>query len=96
MQKKLSKNITDATFGEILRQISYKAKYKHKYFYQIDEYYPSSQKCSHCGNIDKKYKDIKERIYKCHKCGNVLDRDLNASINILDEGMKLYINEVYG
>ena len=93
--KTLSKSITDASFSEILRQLTYKANYKNKYFYQIDTYYPSSQKCHYCGNIDKKYKDIKERTYKCYQCGNVLDRDLNASINILDEGMKLYIKEVY-
>ena len=95
MKKELSKSITDAAFSEILRQLTYKSKYKHKYFYQIDAYYPSTQKCHKCGNVDKKYKDIKERTYKCHKCGNVIDRDLNASINILDEGMKLYMKEVY-
>ena len=95
MKKELSKSITDAAFSEILRQLTYKSKYKHKYFYQIDTYYPSTQKCHNCGNVDKRYKDIKERTYKCHKCGNVIDRDLNASINILDEGMKLYMKEVY-
>ena len=95
MKKKLSKNIADASFSEILRQLAYKSIYKNKYFYQIDEYYPSSQKCNHCGNIDKRYKDIKERTYKCTKCGNVIDRDLNASLNICYEGLKLYMKEVY-
>ena len=95
MKKVLSKKITDATFSEILRQLAYKSIYKHKYFYQIDMYYPSSQKCHHCGNIDKRYKDIKERTYKCTKCGIVLDRDLNASINISYEGLRLYMKEVY-
>lgn len=93
--KKLSKAITDASFSEILRQLKYKSKHKHKYFYQVNTYYPSSQTCNYCGNIDNKYKDIKERTYKCHKCGSIIDRDLNASINILDEGMKLYMKEVY-
>ena len=95
MRKKLSKNITDASFSEILRQLAYKSNYKNKYFYQIDEYYPSSQKCNHCGNIDKRYKDIKERTYKCTKCGNVIDRDLNASLNICYEGLKLYMKGLY-
>lgn len=94
-EKKLSKNITDATFGEILRQLAYKSKYKNKYFYQIDTYYPSSQKCNNCGNIDKTYKDINKRIYKCSVCGNKIDRDLNASINILDVGLKLFMKEIY-
>ena len=96
MTKTLSKSITDASFSEILRQLIYKSKYKHKYFYQIDTYYPSSQECSYCGNIDKKYKDIKERVYKCQKCGSVVDRDLNASMNIQYEGLKLYMKEIYG
>ena len=95
MKKELSKSITDAAFSEILRQLAYKSIYKQKYFYQCDIYYPSSQLCNNCGNVDKKYKDIKERTYKCHKCGIVIDRDLNASINILDEGMKLYMKEIY-
>ena len=46
-------------------------------------------------NIDKKYKDLNEREYKCSKCHNIIDRDLNASINIMFEGLKLYMkNEV--
>ena len=94
-KKELSKEITDATFGEILRQLEYKCKYKDKYFYKIDTYYPSSQICSHCDNIDKRYKNLNERVYKCSKCGYIFDRDFNASNNILFEGLKLYIKEVY-
>ena len=94
-EKLLSKNITDATFSEILRQLEYKSKYKNKYFYQIDTYYPSSRICNHCNNIDNKYKDLSKREYKCSVCGNKLDRDLNASINIMSEGIKLYMKEIY-
>ena len=89
----LSKNICDATFSEILKQLEYKSKEKGKYFYKIDAYYPSSQTCSVCENIDKKYKDLNERIYKCKCCHNEIDRDLNASINIMFEGLKLYMKE---
>ena len=81
--KELSKKISDASFYEIIRQLEYKSKFKGKLFYQIDTYYPSSQECSVCGSIDKKYKDIKERVYKCSNCKNEVDRDLNASINIM-------------
>lgn len=95
MKKELSKEITDASFGEILRQLNYKSKYKGKYFYQIDTYYPSSQMCSICGNISKKYKKLSERTYRCNKCNNTLDRDFNASINIMFEGIKLYMKEVF-
>ena len=91
MQKELSKEISDVTFSEILRQLEYKSKYKGKTFYQTDTYYPSSQKCSVCGNIDKRYKNLNERVYKCNKCTNTLDRDINASINIMLEGLKMYI-----
>ena len=94
-ERHLSKNISDATFSGILRQLEYKTKEKGKYFYKIDSYYPSSQTCSVCDNIDKKYKNIKERTYKCKCCRNTLDRDLNASINIMFEGLKLYMSEKY-
>lgn len=88
---KLSSKINDATFSEIIRQLQYKAKYKGKYFYQINTYYPSSQICSRCDNQDKSYKDLTKREYKCTKCNQKLDRDLNASINIMFEGLKLYM-----
>ena len=89
---KLSKNIQDASFYEIIRQLQYKAKNKGKYFHQIDTYYPSTQTCSVCGNIDAKYKNLNERVYKCCNCNNRMDRDLNASINIMFEGLKIHFN----
>lgn len=89
--KNLSKKIIDASFHEIIRQLQYKTKWKGKEFYQIDTYYPSSQTCSVCESIDKKYRNLDERIYKCCNCHNELDRDLNASINIMFEGLKLHI-----
>ena len=88
---KLSSKINDATFSEIIRELQYKSKYKGKYFYQINTYYPSSQICSRCDNQDKRYKDLTRREYKCTKCNLELDRDLNASINIMFEGLKLYM-----
>ena len=91
--KKLSKNIQDTSFYEIIRQLQYKSKNKGKYFYQIDPYYPSTQTCSVCGNIDLKYKNLNERIYKCCNCNNQIDRDLNASINIMFEGLKIHFKE---
>lgn len=92
---KLSKKIIDASFQEIIRQLEYKSRWKNKLFYQIDTYYPSSQTCSICGNIDKKYKNLNEREYNCIKCHNKMDRDYNASVNIMFEGLKLFINKNY-
>ena len=88
---KLSSKISDATFSEIIRQLLYKSKFKGKKFYQVSTYYPSSQICNRCNNQDRKYKDLTEREYNCPKCGEKIDRDLNASINIMFEGLKLYI-----
>ena len=91
MRKELSKSITDATFYELIIQLEYKSKWKGKYFYQVDKYYPSSQTCSICENINQKYKNLTQRIYKCYNCSNTIDRDLNASINIMFEGLKLHM-----
>ena len=88
---KLSSKLNDATFSEIIRQLLYKSKYKGKKFYQINTYYPSSQICNRCNNQDRRYKSLTEREYNCPKCGEKIDRDLNASINIMFEGLKLYM-----
>ena len=93
MAKKISKQITDVTLYEIIRQLNYKATYYGKLFYQINTYYPSSQICSICNHKDTKYKDLNEREYVCKSCNSVIDRDLNASINIMFEGLKLYIKD---
>ena len=95
MKKELSKKLTDASFYEIIRQLEYKSKFKGKQFYQIDTYFPSSQTCSVCNTVDKKYKDLKERNYICTNCHNELDRDVNASVNIMFEGLKLFMNKNY-
>ena len=66
-----------------------------KTFYQVNTYYPSSQTCCCCNNIDRSMKDINKRIYECKKCKNIIDRDLNASINIMLEGLNIYYKEKY-
>lgn len=94
-KKRLRKEIINATFSEIIRKIEYKCKYENKIFYQVDTYYPSSQICSRCNNKNKEMKDLRIRQYKCPKCGIELDRDLNASINIMYEGICKYFKEQY-
>ena len=93
-KNKLSKSISDASFNEIIRQLLYKCKYKGKQFYKANEYYASSRICSVCGNRDDKYKDLSKREYKCNNCGVKIDRDLNASINIMNEGINMYMKEL--
>ena len=86
--KSLKRGILNATFHEILWQFSYKTKWKHKEFIQINPYYPSSKICSHCGTRNE-VNDISIRSFECTKCKYINDRDYNASVNILDEGIKL-------
>ena len=90
--KHLRKEITNATFSEIIRILKYKCIWLNKIFIQVSPYYASSQICSRCGNKESVMKDIRVREYKCSKCGLEIERDYNASINILNEGLKCYNN----
>jgi len=93
--KRLRKGITNATFTLLKEKIKYKCFLKGKKFYQINTYYPSSQLCSRCKTKRVEMKDLKLREYECVKCGIRIDRDYNASLNILDEGMKLFLRDCY-
>lgn len=66
----------------------YKAISKGETFIQVSRWYASSKRCNCCGNIKKDLK-LKDRIYKCKKCGLIIDRDYNASLNIRDESLRL-------
>lgn len=78
---KLAKSIADASFYEFRRQIEYKQKWEGKRIVLVDRFYPSSKTCSNCGNIKKELK-LSERNYVCNECGIIIDRDLNAAINL--------------
>ena len=58
------------------------------YLIKVNKWFPSSKKCSKCGKRKKKLK-ISQRIYRCKYCGLVIDRDLNAAINIKNEGIRI-------
>ena len=88
--KKLAKYILDASFYKLSSLLEWKSKLQGKYYYKVDTYYPSSQICSYCEQKEPKLKDLSIREYKCTNCGRTLDRDINASINILFEGLKLH------
>ncbi len=79
--KGLSKQLADVSFGEIKRQLKYKAEWRGKEFILADKYFPSSKTCSSCGAIKEKLK-LSERTYKCETCGLSMDRDLNAARNL--------------
>lgn len=76
----------DNGYGMFLSMLEYKLKDKGKIFIKVDKFYPSSQICSVCGN--RKKLSLNERVYKCN-CGNTIDRDLNAALNIKKEGLRL-------
>ena len=84
------KSILDVSFNRIYELLKRKTKQQGKDYYQIDTYYPSSKKCSHCGEITKITDNLSIRKRKCKVCVNINDQDINASINIMFEGLKLH------
>ena len=83
--KYVRKGVQNSCMSEILRQL----KYKCNNFIEVAANYPSSKTCSNCGK-PKKDLGLGERTYRCRSCGMSLDRDLNASINLRNEGMRIY------
>ena len=77
----LAKSIMDAAFGEFRRQLEYKTTRSGARLHVVDRWYRSSKTCSGCGGVKAKL-SLSERTYRCDSCGLVLDRDLNAAINI--------------
>lgn len=79
----LSKAIQEQMFYEFRRQIEYKSEWKNIKVVLADRFYPSSKTCSNCGCVKSDLK-LKDRIYKCEHCGFEIDRDINASINLMN------------
>lgn len=85
---KLAKSIGDVSWYEFVRMLDYKANWYDKKVSKISRWYPSSQICSDCGFSSGK-KPLSVREWTCINCGSHHDRDINASINILNEGLRL-------
>ena len=85
--RKLSKSIQDASWGEFTRQLEYKSKWYGRTFYQIDRFFPSSKTCNKCQFVVDSL-PLEIRNWDCPACGTNHDRDVNAAMNIRDKGLK--------
>jgi putative transposase len=87
---KLANAISDASWGELTKQLAYKCQWYGRELVKIDRWFPSSKRCANCGHIVNKM-PLKVREWKCPKCGTNHDRDLNAANNILAAGLAVSV-----
>lgn len=86
----LAKAIYDCGWFELTRQLAYKAEWNDRQYIKIGRFVPSSQTCHVCGYVNSETKNLSVREWICPRCGTRHDRDINAAINILNEGIKKY------
>ena len=86
---RLAKSISDASWSEFCRKLEYKMADHGGILVKVPATYPSSQRCSCCGKINKGVKDLRIRSWTCPSCGATHDRDINAAKNILEKGLEM-------
>ena len=87
---KLALAISDASWGELVRQLEYKCDWYGRDFIKIDRWFPSSKRCSNCSHVVEKL-PLNIREWVCPKCGAKHDRDTNAAVNILAAGLAVSV-----
>ena len=85
----LAKAISDCGWSELTRPINYKSDWNNRQYIKIGRFIKSSQPCHVCGYINPDTKDLSIREWTCPQCGTIHDRDVNAAINILNEGLRI-------
>lgn len=91
---KLAKSIQELGLSELRRQLEYKSKWYGRELVFVSRWFPSSKTCCECGWKNNSL-TLKNREFVCEECGSVIDRDLNAALNIEREGLRIY-NESIG
>jgi len=95
--RKLSKAISDSSWSTFTTMLNYKAEWYGKALIKVDRWYPSSKTCSGCGHLLTKAElPLQVRSWNCPSCLQSNDRDINASINILNEGLRLVTLKTVG
>ena len=96
---KFGKSVMDDSYGAFRNMLSYKLKDQGKELVVVGRFFPSSRMCSRCGHVKEELRlderiyrkeelRLNERIYRC-ECGNCMDRDVNAAVNIREEGRRI-------
>jgi putative transposase len=85
----LGKSVHDVGWGQFTHMLEYKSLWKGKHLVKVSKFFPSSKRCSKCGYINKGL-TLSDRTWICPECGVAHDRDINAAVNIREEGIRLF------